>query len=96
MNHFGDVENLILPSNSCPIEINKGVRGGIRIRLDQYGFDIEVRHANSDVNYRSCNKQHLIEHFKPHIGVVAANKDSVINEIDLDAIYVKNMDPRAY
>lgn len=56
MNKFEDLENLILPSNSCPIEVNKGSRGGIRIRLDNYGFDVEVRHANDDVTYRACNK----------------------------------------
>ena len=95
MTHFEDLDKLILPSNSCPIDLTEKSRGGIRIRMDQQSFDIEVRHANDDVTYRPCNKQHLIESFRPYFGLVASNKQAY-NEIDINAIYVKNRDPRVY
>lgn len=80
------------------MEINEGVRGGIRIKFDGQGFEIDVRHANGDVEYTFCNRQHLVEEFKPYIGVMATNayEDNVINDIDLAAIYIKNRDSNEY
>ena len=89
------MEDLILPSNSCPIEINKGVRGGIRIRYDNAGYEIDIRQANGDVEYMYCNKQTSIITFKPYLAIMAFNREFV-NDIDLLAIYVKNRDPREY
>lgn len=43
MNHYANLDSLILPSNSCQFELEKNQRGGIRIRSDENGFDIEVR-----------------------------------------------------
>ena len=47
------LEDLLLPAISCPIEVTKGVRGGIRLRLIKDVLEVEVRHANGDVSYNS-------------------------------------------
>jgi hypothetical protein len=71
------------------------MRGGIRIRLDNAGYEIDIRNANGDVEYMYCMKQDNLETFKPYMAIVAANREFV-NEIELQAIYVKNRDPKAY
>lgn len=60
MTKFNDLDQFILTHNSCPFEVNKGMRGGIRVRLDAGGFEIDIRNANGDVEYGYCNKQHSI------------------------------------
>ena len=47
------LEELILPAISCSIEVEKGVRGGIRLRFLKDLLEVEVRHANGDTNYNS-------------------------------------------
>jgi hypothetical protein len=56
LNKFKNLEELILPTNSCPIEINKGTRGGIRFKMDNDGFDVLIRNANDDAEYTYCNR----------------------------------------
>ena len=56
MTHFDNFEKIILPSNSCPIEIDRDSRGGIRAKVEDQNVDIDVRHANGDVTYRACNR----------------------------------------
>lgn len=34
--------------------------------------------------------------FYPYFGVVAGNTDSIVNDIDIAAIYVKNLDESKY
>ncbi len=54
------LEDLLLPAISCPIEINKGVRGGIRVRMNKDILEVEIRHANGDVSYNSdkiCSRE---------------------------------------
>lgn len=64
--------------------------------MDEQSLDVEIRHANGDTNYKSCNRQHLVEPpFAPFLTIVASNKKN-LNDIDIDAIFVKNMDPRVY
>lgn len=90
-----NLEDYILPHSSCPIEINQGMRGGIRVRLDNAGYEIDIRNANGDVEYMYCNKQGNFETFKPYLSVQAYN-NKFNNSIELQAIYVKNRDPAAY
>jgi hypothetical protein len=89
------VDDLILPTNSCPIEITKGVRGGVRVRLDKNGYEIQIRNANGDFEYIYCNKQANLDNFWPYVGVVATNQNAM-NDIDILAMYVKNSDPNNY
>jgi hypothetical protein len=65
------------------------------LRIDENSFDIEVKYANDDTQYRPCNKQHNLDTFKPYIGLVATNKEN-LNEIDINAIFITNNDPRVY
>lgn len=97
MLHFDNFERLILPTNSCPIDVDSKSRGGIRIRMEEQSFDIEIKHANGDVTYKSCNRQHLLEpNYKPYFGIVASNLNLNKNDIDINAVFVTNMDPRVY
>lgn len=47
------LEELILPAISCPIDVEKGIRGGIRLRLMKDLLEVEIRHANGDASYNS-------------------------------------------
>lgn len=73
---------MISQQSSCPIEINQNTRGGIRIRLDNAGYEIDIRNANGDVEYMYCNKQKNFESFKPYLSIQAYNK-YFNNSIDL-------------
>jgi hypothetical protein len=95
------LEDLLLPAISCPIEVTKGVRGGIRLRLIKDVLEVEVRHANGDVSYNSdkvCSRENVFQGqpFYPWLGIVATNTDKVVNDIDIVAIYVKNLDETKY
>jgi len=95
------LEDLLLPAISCPIEVTKGVRGGIRLRLIKDVLEVEVRHANGDVSYDSdkvCSRENVFQGqpFYPWMGIVATNTDKVVNDIDIVAIYVKNLDETKY
>lgn len=53
-----DLEDLILPAISCPFDIEKGMRGGIRVRLLKDLIEVEVRHANGEVSYGdTCSRE---------------------------------------
>ncbi len=58
------LEDLLLPALSCPIDITKGVRGGIRLRLLRDILEVEVKHANGDVSYgteeKICSRENII------------------------------------
>lgn len=73
MSNVKDLEDYVLDRNNCPIEINKGMRGGIRVRHDSVGFEIDIKSANGDVEYIYCNKIATDDHFRPYIGIVASN-----------------------
>ena len=95
------LEDLILPAISCPIDIEKGTRGGIRLRMLKDLLEVEVRHANGDTSYGTdpvCSREHVFvnEPYYPYFGLVAANTDKIVNDIDISAIYVKNLDEREY
>jgi hypothetical protein len=95
------LEDLLLPAISCPIEVTKGVRGGIRLRLIKDVLEVEVRHANGDVSYNSdqvCSRENVFQGqpFYPWLGIVATNTDKIVNDIDIVAIYVKNLDDTKY
>lgn len=96
-----NLEDLILPAISCPIEIEKGKRGGIRLRLMRDLLEVEVRHANGDATYNTeklCSREQVFinDPFFPYFGIVAANAGPIVNDIDISAIYVKNLDDRRY
>lgn len=64
--------------------------------MDWQNIEVSVREANGDPEYKFCNRQHLIDGtYKPNFGIVASNYKAK-NDIDINAIYMKNMDPRAY
>ena len=95
------LEDLLLPAISCPIEVTRGVRGGIRLRLIKDVLEVEVRHANGDVSYNSdkvCSRENVFQGqpFYPWLGIVATNTDKIVNDIDIVAIYVKNLDETKY
>lgn len=95
------LEELILPAISCPIDVEKGIRGGIRLRLMKDLLEVEIRHANGDASYNSeqiCSREHVFvnQAYFPFFGIVASNTDTRINDIDISAVYVKNMDDKRY
>jgi hypothetical protein len=93
------LEELILPAISCPIEVEAGTRGGIRVRMLKDMVEVDIRHANGDTGYDTvCARDHVFvnEPYLPYFGVVAANTNDVINDIDLLAVYTKNLDSATY
>ncbi len=96
------LEDLILPAISCRIDVESGMRGGIRLRMINDLLEVEVRHANGDTSYNSggqiCARERVFvnEPYFPNFGVVAANTDTILNDVDIAAIYVKNMDDKVY
>ena len=77
------LEELILPAISCPIDIERGTRGGIRLRLVKDLLEVEVKHANGDASYASdgnvCSREHVFvnQAYFPFFGVVASNTDQL-------------------
>ncbi len=52
------LEELILPAISCPIEIQPKTRGGLRIRMLRDVLEVEIRNANGDVSYdKLCSRE---------------------------------------
>jgi hypothetical protein len=45
---FSNLEDMILPSNSCPFDVQKGRRGGIRVIMHSDIFDVEIQNANEE------------------------------------------------
>ncbi len=37
-----------------------------------------------------------MEHFAPFVGILSANTDKMLNDIDIAAVYVKNLEPSHY
>ena len=96
-----DLEELILPAISCEIEIEKGMRGGIRLRMLKDLLEVEVRHANGDVSYNSekiCSRENVFVNapFYPYFGLVAKNTNKTVNDIDFVGSYVKNLDQKLF
>jgi hypothetical protein len=96
-----DLEELILPAISCAVDVERGARGGIRLRMMKDLLEVEVRHANGDASYnveQVCSREHVFvnQGYAPYFGVVAGNTDKIVNDIDLLAIYVKNLDEKRY
>jgi|LauGreDrversion4_2_1035121.scaffolds.fasta_scaffold363628_2 hypothetical protein len=63
--------------------------------------EVEVRHANGDTSYNSdtiCARDHVFvnEPYLPYFGMVAANTKEIVNDIDIVAVYVKNLDSGKY
>lgn len=99
MINLPSLEELILPAISCPIEVEAGTRGGIRVRMLKDLVEVDIRHANGDTSYDTvCARDHVFvnEPYFPYFGVVAANTKEVINDIDLLAVYTKNLDSTRY
>ena len=65
------------------------------MRVTEQQLEIEIRNANGDATYMPCARVTNQDWFRPYVGVVATNAEG-INDIDLKAIYVKNMDPNMY
>ena len=64
--------------------------------MDNAGYEIDIRQANGDIEYMYCNKQVAFEQFRPYLALAAYNSQEFINDVDINAIYVKNRDPQAY
>lgn len=97
-----DLEELLLPAISCPIEIVQNTRGGIRLRLLRDLIEVEVRNANGDTSYNAdkiCAREQVFTKnpFHPFFGVIAGNNNrGITNDIDIEAIYVKNLDENSF
>ena len=48
---INSLEEYTKSSNACLIDINKGIRGGIRVRADSVSLEVDIRNANGDVEY---------------------------------------------
>lgn len=64
--------------------------------MDDAGYEIDIRQANGDIEYMYCNKQVAFENFRPYLALAAYNSEEFLNDVDINAIYVKNRDPRVY
>ena len=51
MMEINSLEEYTKSSNACLIDINKGIRGGIRVRADSVSLEVDIRNANGDVEY---------------------------------------------
>jgi hypothetical protein len=97
-----NLEDVILPAISCQFDLEQGIRGGIRLRLIRDLLEVEIRNANGDTGYgggdKICSREHVFvnQPYYPYFGVVAANTDEITNDIDIQGIYVKNMDETKY
>ena len=51
-----NLDSLVMPSSSCSIEINEGMRAGVRVKLDWQNVEVEIKDGNSDTQYKHCNR----------------------------------------
>lgn len=97
-----NLEDVILPAISCQFDMDQGIRGGIRLRLMRDLLEVEIRNANGDTNYQGgdkmCSREHVFvnQPYYPYFGIVAGNTDRIVNDIDIQAIYLKNLDESKY
>ena len=98
LKHYASLEDILLPANSCPFELNAGVRGAIRVRFDHDLIELEVRQATTGANpdFVPCMRTVYQDPFKPHFGLTASNFLGQVNDIDILGVYFKNMDNRVY
>ena len=95
MKHYRDLELFVNQATSCPFELDKDQRGGIRVNITQNQIDVSVKQANGDASYTNCRLMPKYHSFQPFLTITAQNTKETLNEIDLDAIFVKNADLKA-
>lgn len=85
--------------NNCEIDMEQGVRTGLRLRLDDKVLSTMVKDSD-DVSYRVCSQQKtLIKSWSNHyFGVAAKNSadDSgrmQITDLDIDSIAISSLRP---
>ena len=88
---------LINEKNSCEYLMTTDVRSGLRIKVIFDYIYVSVR-EDGDVSYNECIVHKIKDPNFHHLAIVANNKaeENRISNIDIDAIYVKNLDPRVY
>lgn len=79
-------------NNSCDIDMESGVRAGLRIQIKDKQVTTQVKDAD-DVSYRSCSKAGILQKDwgNYHFAIAAKNSPSDIQEMlitDLDIEYL--------
>ena len=64
-------------------------------------LEVEIRNANGDASYNQdqiCLRDHVFvnQAYFPYFGLMARNTNETVNDIDISAIYVKNLDESRY
>jgi len=78
--------------------LSKDGRAGLRVKVADQDKHLTVQVRDSDdVSYRDCLSLVLSQGtFKPFITLASSNHNEWLNDIDLDAVYLRNTDPDAY
>jgi len=71
------------------------MRGGIRIKILYDYIYISKKDANGEISYQKCVTNQIRDPYFNNMAIVANNQehDDRISNIDIDAIYFKNLDP---
>jgi len=93
-----NLDQYINAANSCEYDLQKGERGGIRVRILMDYVYVHKKEANGDVAYTKCIINMIRDPYFHNLAIVSNNKQSEdrISNIDIDAIYFKNFDSLVY
>ena len=93
-----NLDDWIHPQNSCEFELNKGERGGIRVKVLMDYIYVDKREADGSMSYQKCVVNQIGYPYFHHFAVVSNNQkdENRVSSIDIDAIFFKNYDSSVY
>jgi hypothetical protein len=94
----GNLDSYIKDHNSCEFELQKGERGGIRVKVLMDYIYIYKKDATGDPSYGKCVVNQIRDPFFHFFSLVSYNKkrEDRVSSIDIDAIYWNNYDSKAF
>lgn len=93
-----NLDNWITGKNSCEFDLNKGEKGGIRVKILGDYIYVDKREANGETRYTKCIINQIRDPVFKNMAIVSNNRyqDDRVSEIEIDAIQFRNLDSSVY
>ena len=93
-----NLDDWINGENSCEFDLNRGERGGIRVKVLMDYIYVEKRDADGSRSYKKCLVNQIRDPYFRHFAIVSNNQrdENRVSSIDIDAIFFKNWDSAVY
>ena len=91
------LDKLIDPKNSCAFDLLSGTRSGVRIKI-LFDYIYVFKREEPGASYEKCLVNQIRDPYFHHVAIVGNNMEDEdrLSEIDIDALYFKNLDPGQY